>query len=53
MFTTRYLNADKVREVEEISIVTDVKLSAVEWCQNYFFRHKRQKNNENKQNKSL
>ncbi len=53
MFTARYLNADKVREVEEISIVTDVKLSAVEWCQNYFFRHKRRKNNESKQNKSL
>lgn len=53
MFVSRYLNADKVREVKEISIVTDVKLSAVEWCQNYFFRHKRQKNKENKQNKSL
>lgn len=30
MFVTRYLNADKVREVEEINIVTDVKLSAGE-----------------------
>lgn len=37
-FTIRYLNAEKVREVKEISIVTDVKLSAVEWCQSYFFQ---------------
>jgi hypothetical protein len=41
-FTIRYLNAEKVREVKEINFVTEVKLSAVEWCQSYFFRHKRQ-----------
>lgn len=40
-FTIRYLNAEKVREVKEINFVTEVKLSAVEWCQSYFFRHKR------------
>ncbi len=30
MFVTRYLNAEKVREVEELSTITRVKLSAVE-----------------------
>lgn len=32
MFVSRYLNVEKVREVEEISTVTSVKLPAGEWC---------------------
>lgn len=31
-FDIRYLNVEKVREVEELNILKDVKLPAEEWC---------------------
>ena len=51
-FVSRYLNVEKVREVEEISTVKECETSCwMNGVKAVFFRHKRQQSNEMKQNK--